>query len=300
MKREKYSKYLFYWHGRFQVPKQRPNVEVVKDWLNRGMGRPDSRTNLLKEEGNEEIKRDSARLTQLEIERSMRLNKAPKEKLKGQPRKVKFEDEWDSGVTNGRHGGEVRESQVRDKENMEEGKPRAKSKSKYIFWRTKSIEREEKRAISKLPLENKPKTDEIEKIEVTAEEGELWVESLITSLQEEEDEEVRQEDLVQVQDIMHETPRIANDTNDVIPEKEEDIQVERLCLKILKIEHIDFIGVDKCDFHPNYQLVNFFNKLRKFELSYGKKLNEFRFAKSVKHRKDSKYLFSWHGIFELF
>ncbi|KAM7461552.1 hypothetical protein LguiA_029673 [Lonicera macranthoides] len=41
----------------------------------------------------EEIKRDSARLTQLEIERHMQLNKAPKDKLKGQPHKVKFEDE---------------------------------------------------------------------------------------------------------------------------------------------------------------------------------------------------------------
>ncbi|KAM7473440.1 hypothetical protein LguiB_020683 [Lonicera macranthoides] len=99
---------------------------------------------------------------------------------------------------------------------------------------------------------------------------------------------------------MHETPRIANDTNDVITGKEEDLQVERLCLKILEIQHIDFIGIDKCDFHPNYQLVNFFNKLRKFELSYGIKLDEFRFAKSMKHRKYSKYIFSWHGRFELF
>ncbi|KAM7502765.1 hypothetical protein LguiB_001669 [Lonicera macranthoides] len=41
----------------------------------------------------EEIKRDSARLTQLEIERHMRLNKAPKKNFKSQPRKVKFEDE---------------------------------------------------------------------------------------------------------------------------------------------------------------------------------------------------------------
>ncbi|KAM7497399.1 hypothetical protein LguiA_021813 [Lonicera macranthoides] len=44
----------------------------------------------------------------------MRLNKAPKKKFKSQPRKVKFEDEWDPGVTNRRHGGEVGESRVRD------------------------------------------------------------------------------------------------------------------------------------------------------------------------------------------
>ncbi|KAM7464870.1 hypothetical protein LguiB_012432 [Lonicera macranthoides] len=60
MKREKYSKYLFYWHGRFQVPKLRLNVEVVKDWLNQGMGRPDSRTNLLEEEGYDVIRPSSS------------------------------------------------------------------------------------------------------------------------------------------------------------------------------------------------------------------------------------------------
>ncbi|KAM7522940.1 hypothetical protein LguiA_012842 [Lonicera macranthoides] len=50
-KNEKYSKYLFYWHGRFQILKLRPNAELVKDWLNREMGRPDWRTNLLEDEG---------------------------------------------------------------------------------------------------------------------------------------------------------------------------------------------------------------------------------------------------------
>ncbi|KAM7465601.1 hypothetical protein LguiB_013163 [Lonicera macranthoides] len=37
----------------------------------------------------------SAQSKQLEIERRMRLNEALKKKLKSQPRKVKFEDEWD-------------------------------------------------------------------------------------------------------------------------------------------------------------------------------------------------------------
>ena len=64
-----------------------------------------------------EIKRDSARLKQLEIERRMRLNKAPKEELKSQPRKVRFEDKWGPGITNRRHGGVIRESQVREEQN---------------------------------------------------------------------------------------------------------------------------------------------------------------------------------------
>ncbi|KAM7502764.1 hypothetical protein LguiB_001668 [Lonicera macranthoides] len=49
------TKYLFDWHGRFQVPKLRPNVEVGTCWLSQAMLRPDSRTNLLEEEGNDVI-----------------------------------------------------------------------------------------------------------------------------------------------------------------------------------------------------------------------------------------------------
>jgi len=55
---------------------------------------------------------------------------------------------------------------------------------------------EETQAISKPPLENKPETDEIEEIEVMAEEGELWVEGVLPNLQEEEDEGI----LVQVEE----------------------------------------------------------------------------------------------------
>ncbi|KAM7507244.1 hypothetical protein LguiA_017697 [Lonicera macranthoides] len=61
---------------------------------------------------------------------------------------------------------------------------------------SKPLSENELESNSKLPLENIPKTDEIEEIEVTAEEGELWVERLIPSMQEEEDEEV----LVQVEE----------------------------------------------------------------------------------------------------
>ncbi|KAM7477749.1 hypothetical protein LguiA_025962 [Lonicera macranthoides] len=235
----------------------------------------------------EEIKRDSARLTQLKIERRMRLNKAPKEKLKNQPRKVKFEDKWDLVVTNRRHGGEVGEK-LSQSPNTSFGEP-------------SQLKEEEKRAISKPPLENKPETDEIEEIEVTAEEGELWVEGLIPSLQEKEDEEV----LVQVEEPQvqalpavgvdmgenrikggqfilieggvneQETSTNVADLDNISTEEEDDIRAE---LKIDNVEHIDFIGVDRFDVHPNFMLLDFFNKLRRIALQYGLNFEEFCFT----------------------
>ncbi|KAM7473743.1 hypothetical protein LguiB_020986 [Lonicera macranthoides] len=211
----------------------------------------------------------------------MRLNKAPKEKLKSQPRKVKFEDEWNSGVTNRRHGGEVGESRIRDN-NMgsikkktplndpEEWHKLGKMMEAYIEFHMRGSEepspnasscksnhcKEEEKPTISMPLsENKPKIDEIEEIEVTTEEGELWFEGVVPSLQEEEGEEV----IVQVKENYIEESQLIliegrvnkqeTSTNiagldNISTEEEGDVRAE---LKIDNVEHIDFIGVDRFD-----------------------------------------------------
>ena len=109
--------------------------------------------------------------------------------------------------------------------------------------------------------------------------------------------EEAQEEEVQ-ESIVNKAPTIAVDMGDIVIEKKEEFQVESLKLKIVEVEHIDFIGVDNFNIHPNYLLANFFNKLRNIELSHGVKLDEFRVIRSFKHRKYSKYLFYWHGRFQ--
>ncbi|KAM7528627.1 hypothetical protein LguiB_032037 [Lonicera macranthoides] len=242
----------------------------------------------------EKIKRDSARLTQLEIERRIRLNKVSKERLKSQPRKFKFEGEWDSGVTNGRHGGDVGESQVQDN-NMgsikkktplndpEEWHKLGKMMEAYIEFHIRGSEEpspnasscksnhckeEEKPTISTPLSENKPEFDEIEEIKVMAEEGELWVEGVISNLQEEADEEV----LVQVEEPQVQAlPAISVDENEFFAKPRYDVRAE---LKNDNVEHIDFIGVDRFDVHPNFMLLDFLNKLRRIVLQYGLNFEE--------------------------
>ncbi|KAM7528594.1 hypothetical protein LguiB_032004 [Lonicera macranthoides] len=133
---------------------------------------------------------------------------------------------------------------------------------------------EEKATISKPTLENKPETDEIEEIEVTAKEDELWVEGLIPSLQEKANEEV----IVQVEELQVQA----------LPAEAYDVRVG---LKIDNVEHIDFIGVDHFDVHPNFMLLDFFNKLQRIALQYGLNFEEFCFARRIKRRRYSKYFF---------
>ena len=59
----------------------------------------------------DEIKRESARLKQLELERRKNLNKT-------QPRRVRFYDEWGSGLADTSHGDVVRESRVREEQSL--------------------------------------------------------------------------------------------------------------------------------------------------------------------------------------
>ncbi|KAM7523001.1 hypothetical protein LguiA_012903 [Lonicera macranthoides] len=245
----------------------------------------------------EEIKRDSVRLTQLEIERRMQLNKAPKEKLKSQPRKVKFEDEWDSIVTNRRHGGEVGESRIRDnnmgsskkkvslfddgfirrfekmftkayEQSKKRGSLEPSQSPNTAFGEPNQLKEEEKLAISNPPLENKAETDEIEAIEVTAEEGELWVECVVPSLREKEYEEV----LLQIEELQ-------------VQAHEDQMKLQKVCiLKVDEMEHVDFIGVIKYDSHPNHLLGSFSNELKMIELKHDLKLYEFRLSKKAKQQ----------------
>ncbi|KAM7469152.1 hypothetical protein LguiA_007335 [Lonicera macranthoides] len=89
------------------------------------------------------------------------------------------------------------------------------------FGEPNQLKEVEKRAIFKPPLENKPKTNEIEEIEVIAVEGELWVEGVVPSLQKEEDEET----LVQVKEPQVQAlPVISVDENYI--EESQSIPVE--------------------------------------------------------------------------
>ena len=82
---------------------------------------------------------------------------------------------------------------------------------------------------------------------------------------------------------MYDSPKIAIGMGDIIIEKSLEVQVESLDWKIIEVEQVDFIGVDNFNIHPNYQLANFFNKLRNIELLHGMKLDEFWVARSFKH-----------------
>ena len=167
-------------------------------------------------------------------------------------------------------------------------------------------------------MENEPKTDEMEEIEVSAEEGELWAESVVQSLQEEEDEEVLvqvKEPQVQERPAIHigvicieESPKLQEEVQEsnecespeliVVMEKEGETPIEGLELPIVEVEHIDFIGVDCFDIHPNLPLIDFFNNLRRIEVQHGLIFEEFWFAWRIKHRRNSKHLFEWHGRFQ--
>ncbi|KAM7519351.1 hypothetical protein LguiB_018313 [Lonicera macranthoides] len=160
------------------------------------------------------------------------------------------------------------------------------------------------------PLENKLKTNEIEEIEVTAEEGGLWVEGVVPSLREEEDEE-DEEVIVQVkQPQVQALPAIVVDENYIkesrsipiegrldkqetsttvtlvpLPPKqahEDQMNLQKdSILKVDDVKHVDFIGVDKYDFHPNYQPGSFFNELKLIKLKHGLKFDEFRLSKKA-------------------
>ncbi|KAM7460206.1 hypothetical protein LguiB_036400 [Lonicera macranthoides] len=149
-----------------------------------------------------------------------------------------------------------------------------------------------------------------------AEEGELWVEGAIPSLQEKEDEKV----LVQVEEPQvqalsaigvdmgencieggqliliegrvneQETSTNVAYLDNIFIEEEDEVRAE---LKVDDIEHIDFIGVDNFDVHSNYKIIDFFNKLRDIELNYGLTLDELRFAKNIHSRVEDPL--AWLG-----
>ncbi|KAM7507260.1 hypothetical protein LguiA_017713 [Lonicera macranthoides] len=260
----------------------------------------------------------------------MRLNKAPKEKLKSHPRKVKFKDEWDSVVTNEVGGSRVRDNNMSSRkkkvslfndefirrfdemfaETYEQAKKRGSlepSQSPNTTCESNHCKEEEKPTITTPLSKNKPEIDDIEEIEVTAEEGELWVESLVPSLQKIEDEEIivqveenyiDESQLILIEGRVDEQESSTNvaDLDNISTEEESDVRAE---LKIDNVEHIDFMGVDRFDVHPNFMLLDFFNKLRRIALQYGLKFEKFCFVRRIKRRRYSKYLFSWEGRTEL-
>ncbi|KAM7522938.1 hypothetical protein LguiA_012840 [Lonicera macranthoides] len=64
--------------------------------------------------------------------------------------------------------------------------------------------------------------------------------------------------------------------------KRKEIQAKEMELKVDEVEHVDFIGEDKYNFHPNHHLGSFFNELWRIELKHGLKFEEFRLSKKAK------------------
>ena len=67
-----------------------------------------------------------------------------------------------------------------------------------------------------------------------------------------------------------------------------------------KTKFIDFIGVERFDLIIDSYLVNIVNcmKIKRQEVQVAQ-LMTFKFAKKTKKMKYSKYLFSWHGRYQI-
>ena len=67
-----------------------------------------------------------------------------------------------------------------------------------------------------------------------------------------------------------------------------------------KTKFIDFIGVERFDFIIDSYLVNIVNcmKINEQDVQVAQ-LMTFKFGKKTKKMKYSKYLFSWHGRFQI-
>ncbi|KAK9996869.1 hypothetical protein SO802_021555 [Lithocarpus litseifolius] len=65
-------------------------------------------------------------------------------------------------------------------------------------------------------------------------------------------------------------------------------------------KYIDFIGVERFDLIINSHLVNIFNRVRiKGQEVQVAQVMTFKFGKNTKKMKNSKYLLSWHGRFQI-
>ncbi|KAM7481214.1 hypothetical protein LguiB_005797 [Lonicera macranthoides] len=196
----------------------------------------------------------------------------PNRRRRIQPRKYRVEDDWDPRIANTRYDGRFKEGRIQDNNNMCSIKKKTllndpeewcklemtmeaylefnimgnvKSSLNASSCESNQCKEEENEAISKLLLENEVESNSKPPLE---------------------DEEVQRKDIIQEQNIMHEAPKMVIDTRDIVIEKEENIQVKGLYSKLVEIEHIDSIGIDNFYINANYQLVNFFNELRKIEL----------------------------------
>ena len=66
MKREKYSKYLFYWQGRYQASKWHSRVSFIEEWVIHVTHNTDLRTNPFQEEGNNVIQASTSSNTKIQ------------------------------------------------------------------------------------------------------------------------------------------------------------------------------------------------------------------------------------------
>ena len=79
-----------------------------------------------------------------------------------------------------------------------------------------------------------------------------------------------------------------------------NIQTPIILLEDTETKFIDFIGVERFDLIIDSYLVNIINYMKiKGEEVQLAQLMTFKFGKKTKKMKYSKYLFSWHGRFQI-
>ena len=85
------------------------------------------------------------------------------------------------------------------------------------------------------------------------------------------------------------------ETRRIFAKGRKEILAKELELKVDELEHVDFIGADKYDFHLRYQSGSFFSDLQRIERKHGLRFDEFYFSRKAEQRKHSTYINSWHG-----
>ena len=92
---------------------------------------------------------------------------------------------------------------------------------------------------------------------------------------------------------------VVNDLDEVTSD-DCNVQAPIILVGDIETKFIDFIGLQRFDLITDSYLVNIFNcmKIKGQEVQVAQVMS-FKFGKNTKKMKNSKYLFSWHGRFQI-